>query len=457
MPPISPKHDRALYTKAVLRLIRAGARSNLRKVIAKSHPSDLARVFESIGTIERRELLQLIFEGGKLGNTLLEFADDVRLDILSELEDSMIARIITEVSSDDAADLLETLPRDHHEAILNALRDPLLRRQIRQLMSYDSSTAGGIMQTEFCALIESETVGNAVAVIRQRGREKPFFYLYTLDDENRLSGVVSMRQLLLSDNDETLESISNKQIVKVFVDEDQERIATLVYKYDLLAVPVVDAKNHLVGIITIDDVMDVVEEEASEDIYKLAGSNVEELMYGNRILKISRVRLPWLIISIATGFLTANIIHFFNTTLTEVIALAFFMPIITGMSGNVGTQSAAITVRGIAVGRIGLQRFWSTVFREMRVGFVLSLICGALAGIVGWVWLGNPMLGVVIGISMIAGITFAASSSSLMPILFSKMGVDPAVASGPLVTTINDCTSITMYLGIASFLEQYIR
>ncbi len=456
MAPIPLKHDMALYTKAVLRLIRVGARNNLRKVISKSHPYELARLLEGIGPAERRELLGLTYEGGKLGHVLLELVEDMRIKILNDLEDPMIMRIVSELSTDDAADLLEILPRDRYDRILNSVRDPFLRRQIRQLMSFDSSTAGGIMQTEFCALPETDSVGRAVEMIKQRGRESPFFYLYTLDEDHRLSGVVSLRQLLLSENEQTLGSIANKQIVKVCLDEDQERIASLVYKYDLLAVPVVDAKNHLVGIITIDDVMDVVEEEASEDIYKLAGSNVEELMYGNRILKISRVRLPWLIISIITGFLTANVIHFFNSTLAQVISLAFFIPIITGMSGNVGTQSAAITVRGIAVGRIGLQVFTGTVLREMRVGFTLSLVCGGLVGLAGWLWLGNPTLGLVIASAMICGITFAATTSSFMPILFSRLGIDPAVASGPLVTTLNDCTSITMYLGIASLLERYL-
>lgn len=457
MATIAQKKDLNLYVKAVQRLIRVGAKGNLRKVIGKSYPSDLGTILEHIGKNDRRMFLPLIFEGRKLGETLLEVNEELRRILLSELEDAMVARLVLELSSDDAADLLEILPKERIENILNTIKMPSVKRQLLRLLSFEPNTAGSIMQTEFLALPELETAANAIIIIKRRYREKPIFYLYTVDDENRLSGVVSLRQLLLAEENCQLKSLANQHVIKVNVDEDQEKVAELAYRYDLLAIPVVDTKNHVVGIITVDDIMDVMEEEVSEDIYKLAGSNIEELVYGNRILKISKVRLPWLIVSVFAGLITAFIIGLFHNTLTTMLALASFIPVITGMSGNVGTQTSAITVRGLAVGRLSVFTIGKTVFREMRVGILLGIVSGLSVAIIGYFWHHTIFLGVIIAVSMIAGMAFAAVSGSLMPLLFQKFGIDPAIASGPLVTTLNDCVSVSIYLSVATILLKTVQ
>ncbi len=450
------KHEMSLYAKAVKRLIRAGARSNLRKVIAKVHPSDLAAILEQISPNERQEFLPLLFQGKKLGWTLIEMYEGSCLEILEELEDAMIARIVAEIPADDASDLLELLPQERTEVILTKIDEPYLRKQLEHLLTFSPSTAGGIMQTEFLALPETETVEDVVELIRRRYRESPIFYLYTLDGEDRLAGIVSFRQLLLAQDEWSLSQISSRNIVKVHVDEDQEEVAQLVYKYDLLAVPVVDSKNRMVGIITVDDVMDVMEEEVSEDIYRLAGSDSQEMVHGEKILRISRVRLPWLLISVVTGLLTAGIIGLFNETLETVIVLTSFIPVIAGMAGNIGTQSSAITVRGLAIGRITTHSLWSSVFREMRVGVVLGIICSLIVGLASWLIIGNYAIAAVVGISMFIGVSFAATTGTMMPILFARLNIDPAVASGPLVTTLNDCVSVIIYLGFATMLLKYL-
>jgi magnesium transporter len=328
--------------------------------------------------------------------------------------------------------------------------------KIRRLLSYEQGTAGSIMQTEFLALPETETVANAISIIRRHFRQDTIFYLYTVDEETRLAGVVPLRQLLVAEETCCLCKIANPHVIKVSADEDQEKVAAIVYRYDLLAVPVVDSKNFLIGIITVDDVMDVIEEEVSEDAYKLAGSDVEEMVYGNRIFKISNIRLPWLLVSAGTGMVTALIIGMFSHTLEAVIALTAFIPVIAGMSGNVGTQSAAITVRGLAVGRVSIHAIGRTVFREMRVGFILGLISSILVMIVAVIWMRNPALGLVICASMLTGMTIAATSGAFLPMMFSKLGIDPAVASGPLVTTLNDCTAVIIYLSVATGMLHYL-
>ncbi|HPQ39733.1 MAG TPA: magnesium transporter [bacterium] len=450
------KRDEQVYTKVIARLLHAGASENLQGVIAKLHPSDLAAALVHLPLPERRQLLPHILRGRKLGATLLEMHEDVRGELIRSMENNLLARMVVNLPSDDASELMNSLPRDRAETIIGSIVDPFNRRRLRQILSYTPDVAGSMMQTEFLALPEKQTVAEAVSLIRRSYRDVPIFYLYTLDDEARLSGVVSFRQLLLADGEIALAQIARRDVAKVSVDDEQAEVAQLVYRYDLLAVPVVDSKNRMVGIITVDDVMDVMEDEVSEDIYKLAGSDVGEMMYGDRIIKISRVRLPWLLVSVSTGLITAMIIGLFDKTLETVIALASFIPVITGMSGNIGTQSSAITVRGLAVGRLISSNLLSIVWREMRVGLILGTACGSLVGAISGIWFGKPALGLVIGFSMLSGITFAGTTGALMPMIFSRLNIDPAVASGPLVTTLNDCVSTVIYLSVATGMLNYL-
>lgn len=445
-----------IYGSIVSRLLRANAWGSLQKVIFKLHPTDLGETLGLLSSAERRTILPHILKAGKLGKTLLEMPENVRLEILLTMEDSLVVRVIDELPSDEAAEILGVLQRERSERIIGQVPDRFSRRRLQQMLSYTEDVAGSMMQMEFLAMPETDTVDDAISVIRRRYRDLPIFYLYTLDQESRLSGVISFRQLLLADGGEPLERIAKHEVVKVYENEDQATVAKLVYRYDLLAVPVVNSKNRMVGIITVDDVMDIMEDEVSEDIYKLAGSNIEELVYGDRIFKISQIRLPWLIVSIGTGLMTAFLIGLFDHTLETVIALASFIPVITGMSGNIGTQAAAITVRGLATGRLLPGNMVRNVWKEIRIGMMLGAVCGLLVGCVGAMGFANPFLGIVVGAAMICGMSFAALSGSFMPMIFAQWNIDPAVASGPLVTTLNDCVSTTIYLSTATLMLGYL-
>ncbi|MBN1295478.1 magnesium transporter [bacterium] len=453
---VRQKRDAQVYQKIISRLLHAGAAETLQGVVAKLHPTDLAEALTFLTGAERRLLLPHIMKGRKLGWTLLEMHEDLRADLLQSMEDNFIARLVVDLPSDDASEIMNSLPGERIEMVLAAITDPFARRKMRHMLSYTPDMAGSMMQTEFLALPEKLTVNEAIAVIRRRYRDVPIFYLYTLDDEERLSGVVSFRQLLLAEEGQLLDRIAKHDVVKAHVDEEQAVVAQMVYRYDLLAIPVVDSKNRMVGIITVDDVMDVMEDEVSADIYKLAGSDAEEMVYGDRIIKISRIRFPWLLVSVGTGLLTAVIIGLFEKTLEAAIVLTAFIPVIAGMAGNIGTQSSAITVRGLAIGRLLPSNLRHIVWRELRVGSLLGVACGLLVGGIGSVWFSRPALGLVVGASMICGISFAATTGAFMPMVFARLNIDPAVASGPLVTTLNDCVSTIIYLSIASSLLQYI-
>ncbi|MBN1878546.1 magnesium transporter [bacterium] len=454
---IKKTRDSQVYSSIVSRLLRANAWGSLQKVILKLHPTDLGETLGQLSLADRRTILPHILKARKLGKTLLEMPENVRLEILQAMEDALVIKVIDDLPSDEVVEILNVLPRDRVETIVTQVPDRFTRRHLQQMLSYTPDAAGSMMQMEYLALPETDTVEDAVAMIRRRYRDLPIFYLYTLDPESRLSGVISFRQLLLADGNQLLGRIAKRDVVKVYVNEDQAAVAKVVFRYDLLAVPVVNSKNRLVGIITVDDVMDIMEDEVSEDIYKLAGSDVEEMMYGNRIFRISRVRLPWLIVSIGTGLMTAFIIGLFDRALETVITLTSFIPVITGMSGNIGTQAAAITVRGLATGRLLPLNLFNNVWKEIRVGWILGSICGLLVGCFGGLGFGNMSLGLVVGISMMCGMSFAALSGSLMPMIFARWNIDPAVASGPLVTTLNDCVSTTLYLSTATILLDYLK
>jgi len=246
-------------------------------------------------------------------------------------------------------------------------------------------------------------------------------------------------------------------VFNVRTDMDQEEVARVVEKYNILAVPVVDDNNRLKGIITVDDVIDVIRQEATEDIYKMAGASEEELLYGNKSFKIARLRLPWLLINLFGGVITGYLMWLFKLTLKEIIALISFIPVITGMGGNVGGQSATIMVRGFATGRIDFSTLRQVFFKEVRVGLIMGSVCGLTVGVVAWGWHGNPYLGMVVGLAMVIAMAVASTMGVIAPAAFKKLGIDPAIASTPFVQTANDITGILIYFGMATIFLSYLK
>jgi magnesium transporter len=312
------------------------------------------------------------------------------------------------------------------------------------------------MTPSFFALGQAATVHEAIEAIQGAEDAETVFYVYVLDEEDRLVGVMTLRQLITSSPTSTLRQVMNSDVIRVHVSIDQEQVARLVAKYDLLAIPVVDEGGRLVGIITVDDVIDVLREEATEDVFKMAGTSQEELVYGNRVVPIARIRLPWLVVNLFGGILTGTILWWFRATVEQIIALVSFVPVITAMGGNVGTQSSSILVRAFATGRVDLEQFPAHLWKEVRVGLVLGILCGILVAGAAIVWHGNPYLGAVVGLSMAVAMTVAAAMGTLAPTFFRKIRIDPAVASGPFVTTANDITGILIYLSTATVFLRFL-
>ena len=344
-------HKILILQDTIKRLLRRKAIPNLTKIINKTHPADIAQIFGNLTEYEYKNLFNLIKSPEVAADVLSELDSSIVANIVKSLENERLSEILQAMSSDDLADLLSSLPADLSERILLAIKKED-SEDVEELLQHPADTAGRIMNPNFFALREDTTVQDAISAVRKAADAEMVFYLYVVDERNHLVGVVSLRQLIIAPPYLTLKDIMIPDVISVTTDMDQEEVARIVEKYNILAVPVVDDKNHLVGIITVDDVIDVIRSEATEDIMKMAGTVEEEYSYLDNIFKASRFRLPWLITNLLGGLLTGYLMWLFKITLKEVLALVTFVPVITGMGGNVGTQSSSIVVRGIAIGKI---------------------------------------------------------------------------------------------------------
>lgn len=440
----------------VKKLIRRGAFPNLSKVVDKSHPADIAHLFRYLDLKDQRILFNLIEDIETAAYVLSEIDHSAGAQLLEQIEKERITEVLQEMPYDDAVDIIRNMPEELAEEILSSMQDEY-SDEIEQLLAYDEDTAGGIMATEIFSLSEGLTVRQAIESLQQAEDVEMVFYLYVTDDHGHLVGVLSLRQLLTVPPNTQLKDIMIREVISVRTDMDQEEVAQLVAKYNILAIPVVDDGNKLMGIITVDDVIDVMRQEATEDIYKMAGASEEELLYGNKSLKIAQLRLPWLITNLFGGVITGYLMWLFRATLEQIIALISFIPVITGMGGNVGGQSATIVVRGFATGRFDSSTMRQVFFKEVRVGIIMGAICGLTVGLVAYGWHHNPYLGLVVGLAMVTAMTVAASMGVLAPTFFKRIGVDPAIASSPFVQTANDITGILIYFGTATIFLSYLR
>ncbi|PLX93042.1 MAG: magnesium transporter [Desulfuromonas sp.] len=433
----------------VRKLIRRGAHSNLNNLLKKTHPADIAHLFRYLDLKEQRVLFHLLEDVDTAAEVLSEIEHSVSALLLEQIEKETIVHVLQHMPYDDAVDIIQNMPEELAEEVLDSMQDDC-SEEIEQLMQYQEDTAGGIMSTEIFSLREDITASQAIEALQEAEDVEMVFYIYVTDVHNHLVGVLSLRQLLMVPPGRCLSEIVSSDVISVRADTDQEEVAQLVAKYNILAIPVVDDHNKLLGIITVDDVIDVMRQEATEDIYKMAGASEEELMYGYKSFKIARLRLPWLLVNLLGGVVTGYLMWWFQLTLKEVIALISFIPVITGMGGNVGGQSATIVVRGFATGRIDFTTLRQVFFKELRVGLIMGLVCGFTVGCIALIWHHNPYLGLVVGSAMIIAMTVAATMGVLAPAFFKRIGIDPAIASTPFVQTANDITGILIYFGMAT-------
>ncbi|HEX2339954.1 MAG TPA: magnesium transporter [Vicinamibacterales bacterium] len=442
---------------SVKRLLRIGATANLLNLLQKQYPADLAQLYAELPEKERRAAFSVLVERhARLAmEALAEMEPAAAAELLSDRPAEDIARLVQEIPTDDAATIIDHLPEELSAAVVELIK-PKPGGGVGELLEYPEKTAGRIMNPNVFALREDMTAGEAITALQQARDVEMVFYLYVVDERRHLVGVVSLRRLLLVPPDTPLKRIMTTDLISVRADMDQEEVARQVASYNILAIPVVDEENKLVGVITVDDVIDVIKDEATEDVYRLAGVASDDRVF-TRASDSLRRRLPWLLVNLATAFMAASVVAVFEPTISKVTALAIFMPIVAGMGGNAATQTLAVIVRGIALGELTWSNSRAALFKEVTVGLGNGVATGVVAAAVAWVTRGNAMLGMILGMAMIINMFVAAAAGTLIPLALRALKVDPALASSVFITTLTDVFGFLSFLGLGTIFLRYLQ
>ena len=445
-----------LSLESVRRLLRMGATPNLVNLLQKQHPADLAQIFAELPEKERHAAFNtLVDKSPKLAmEAVSELGPEKGAQLLALRSAEDIARLTQEIASDDAVALIEQLPADLRTVVLELIR-PKPGGGVSELLEYEERTAGRLMNPNVFMLAEDLTAGEAITALQNARDVEMVFYLYVVDERRHLVGVVSLRRLLLVPPDTPLKRIMTTDIYSARVDTNQEDVAQMVASYNLLAVPVVDAENKLTGVITVDDVIDVIKDEATEDVFRLAGVSKEDGVLTPPQESIRR-RLPWLGVNLVTAFLAASIVGLFSETINKVVVLAALMPIVAGMGGNAATQTLAVIVRGLALGELTWSNARQALIKEAIVGLGNGIALGLVAAIGAWLWKGSPVLGGVLAMAMIINMFIAATAGTLIPLGLRAMKVDPALASSVFITTLTDVFGFLSFLGLARVFLRFL-
>lgn len=442
--------DMAYSEEQLIQALQGKDMSTFREGFFQLHPYDRATLYKKVDETLRKSIyhflspkeLAEIFE-------LSEIEDEDYQTYLKEMDVTYAANMIASMFVDNAVDVLNELDKAQVVSYLTIM-DKESATEIKALLHYEEYTAGSIMTTEYVVIPQDSTVRSAMTILRNAApNAETIYYVFVVDEDERLTGVVSLRDLIIADEDTLILSIMNDRVVSVLVSEDQEDVARTIKDYNFLAVPVVDFRQHLLGIITVDDIIDVLDEEASDDYSKLAA--VSDISSSDKnSLSAAKKRLPWLLILLVLGMLTANLIGAFEETISQVALLAAFIPLIAGTAGNSGTQALAVAVRGIATRDIEEESRWKLLLREAGTGLITGVICALFVVGLIYVWKQEFLLGLLVGAAILVSIFVATISGTLIPLFMHKINIDPAVASGPFITTLNDLISTLIYLGLAT-------
>jgi magnesium transporter len=444
-----------LFIPEIREILASDREEALKDLLSGLHPVEIARGFEELTLEEQLRIFRVLED--EVAIPLFEELDfELQSQLLASLSMEKAIHVLDEMSPDERADLFKRLSPERVKRLFSLMKKEEVEDVVR-LLKYREDTAGGIMTTDFVALPVEMEVDEAIGYIRNQVKLENISYVYVVDDKGGLKGVVSLRRLITSRKGATLGEIMDPDPIKADVGMDQEEVAQMVATYDLLAIPVVE-DGGLVGVVTVDDCIDILSEEATEDIQKMSGSGYVKDIWRKPAAKVARMRVPWIVICLFGEMISAFIVKLFSLTLERVIALAFFIPVIMAMGGNVGTQSSAMITRGFATGEVDFNKVGKILFKEIMIGFFMGLMSGVMVGILAPILhLGDYMLGMVVGASTFIALTVATFVGALSPITLRRVGVDPAMASGPFVTTVVDITGLLIYFALATIFLRYLR
>lgn len=438
------------------KLLRHNATERVVRILEKFRPTDIARIFTFLAPSELHTLIDILFAHGDVASILLEVPDGIlEEDILAHMPDERVAMLLNLSASDDAHHLVVLLAEARHEAILRKVK-PSQRERLRRLLNYPPESAGSLMTNQMITLASEISASQAIEAIRAKVENSEFiFYIYVANEAGTFLGVVPIRRLLVAEPDRPISEIMVANPVAVFATDDQEEVASIVARYDLLAVPVVDENFKLVGVITVDDVIDVIREEATEDIYLMQGLSDEDRIY-SPVSKSVRKRFPWMVLNLFTAFSAASVIGLFEESISQVVILATFMPVVAGMGGNGGTQTLTVVTRAIAIGELNPTEGKTAIMKQLAIGVINGFGIGILTGLAAWLWKGNAVLGVVLFFAMLLNLAIAGFVGAAVPLLLKTFSLDPALGGGVIVTTFTDIFGFLAFLGLATILLPYM-
>jgi len=436
------------YLRRLKAWIDLGREFDIIDLFSSLHPADIAELIDNLEEEEKFHLFSLL-DVEKASDVITELSDLSREQILDDMSDKKLAELIDEMESDDAADVIAELPADQARVILDGI-EPEDLQYLKNLLKYEKDTAGGIMQSELVSVSSDSTINDALKAVIQASDEIEHVYnVFVVDKDNTLIGTIPLQKLITAKRTSPVTESVDKTIPSVQTDVDQEEVARMFEKYDLVSLPVVDTGNRLLGRITIDDIVDVMEEESSEDIYRIAGLGEDDNIFNEPMESVKR-RLPWLYVNLLTALASALVIGFFENTIQMVIALAVFMPVVAAIGGNAGSQTLTLIVRGLALGEVTFDNAKRALYRQVVVGVINGAAVGVVIGVIASLWKGMPVLGVVIALAMIINVFMGTLIGTLVPLTLKWAKADPALGSHIFVTAFTDAFGFLSFLGLAT-------
>ena len=448
------KQDVEAVAHRVRHALAADLMPSLLPELSELHSADRAAIFEELTPEEQGQLLPF-FGTVDQASILQELDEQPAAELAMTMPSGALADVLDEMSPDVAADILGDIPSDAASSTLSQMEEA---DEVRPLLRYPDDTAGGLMSTDFLAFAEKTPAQAVIDRLRSEATDADApYYLYVTDDSQRLSGIVGLRALIVANPKASMADLMVSKVISVPVDADQELVANLMKKYRLALLPVLDVEGRMLGVIRSDDIVYVLEEEATEDMLRLANVSDTDLEVWSPVgLSVSR-RLPWLYINLLTAFLAASVVNFFESTISKVAVLAVFQGIVAGQGGNAGTQTLALIVRGIALGEVEFSDVWKVLGREVLIGAFHGLAVGVAVGLCAWAWKGIPFLGVIVGLAMLGNMIAAGVAGTVIPLTLRALKLDPALASAVLVTTVTDCVGFGLFLGLATIFIGHLQ
>lgn len=433
------------------RLILARAERRIEAVLARLHPADIAQIMTFLPVHDAALLVRPLFRLRKGAATLIELPSSYQEELLDDLDPELTGELLRRLPTDDAVDLLQAMDDEKRAQVLQVLNIEEVA-ELQRMLAFGDESAGAIMNPDIFALEETLSIDEAIARIREAGRQlDTVFYVYVVDGFGHLVGTVSMRDLLLADGARPLREIVDHSVVAVKADMEQSEVAEIIAKYDLLAVPVIGDDRKLLGVITVDDVIDVIQEAATEELYRMVALDEDDRVFSAPTRSVG-LRLPWLTLNFLTALGTAWTVGLFEHVIAEVVVLAAMMPIVAGMGGNAGAQTLTVVIRGLALGELSNVNARRAVVKELTVGLINGLAIGVLSGLIAWVWKGAWWLGLILGASMVFNLCVAALGGATIPLLLRRLKLDPALGSSIFLTTLTDIFGFLSFLGLAAWL-----